>query len=176
MSLSGTWPAILYDESMVDSNGNDDSELAGLFRSETLLRVRSPPMYLSHLVLLMRSRVVCHRCSMQPIRRTPVDIPRARGPVIRFKPERVQRGDQRNQGNNTRNDSIYFNPGLSSDLLLNVHSTLLVISQAVFAVHDSDCFTRNLGGIDLSELYHDVVATLRLKTNWTTETLKFWNS
>jgi hypothetical protein len=35
MSLSGTWPAILYDESMVDNN----NQLSGLFRSETLLRV-----------------------------------------------------------------------------------------------------------------------------------------
>ena len=39
LSLSGTWPAILYDESMVE----EDREVAGLFRSETLLRVCSPP-------------------------------------------------------------------------------------------------------------------------------------
>ena len=37
LSLSDTWPAILYDKSMID----DDDELAGLFRSETLLRVCS---------------------------------------------------------------------------------------------------------------------------------------
>ena len=35
LSLSGTWSAILYDESMVEAN----NELIGLFRSETLLRV-----------------------------------------------------------------------------------------------------------------------------------------
>jgi len=35
VSLSGTWPAILYDESKVEAN----NELTGLFRSETLLRV-----------------------------------------------------------------------------------------------------------------------------------------
>jgi len=34
--LSGAWPAILYDESMIE----DDNELPGLFRSETLLRVQ----------------------------------------------------------------------------------------------------------------------------------------
>ena len=37
LSLSGTWPAILYDEGMTEA----DDELAGLFRSETLLRVHS---------------------------------------------------------------------------------------------------------------------------------------
>lgn len=37
ISLSGTWPAIFYDETMVE----DDDELTGLFRSETLLRVCS---------------------------------------------------------------------------------------------------------------------------------------
>ena len=36
LSLSGTWSAILYDENMVEA----DNELVGLFRSETLLRVR----------------------------------------------------------------------------------------------------------------------------------------
>ena len=51
MSLSGTWPAILYDEGMVNNGGDDDSELTGLFRSETLLRVRLLLMYLSYLVL-----------------------------------------------------------------------------------------------------------------------------
>ena len=35
LSLSGTWSAILYDEDMTEA----DDELAGLFRSETLLRV-----------------------------------------------------------------------------------------------------------------------------------------
>ena len=35
LSLSGTWSAVLYDESMAEAN----SELTGLFRSETLLRV-----------------------------------------------------------------------------------------------------------------------------------------
>lgn len=34
LSLSGRWPAILYNEDMVDG----DNEFAGLFRSETLLR------------------------------------------------------------------------------------------------------------------------------------------
>ena len=35
MTLSGVWPAILYDESIADA----EDELAGLFKSETLLRV-----------------------------------------------------------------------------------------------------------------------------------------
>ena len=43
LSLSGTWSAILYDESMAE----DDNELTGLFRSETLLRVHSPLIILS---------------------------------------------------------------------------------------------------------------------------------
>ena len=34
ISLTNTWPAILYDESMVD-----DCKFSGLFRSETLLHV-----------------------------------------------------------------------------------------------------------------------------------------
>ena len=46
LSLSGTWSAILYDESMVES----DNELAGLFRSETLLRVRLWLISLSQLL------------------------------------------------------------------------------------------------------------------------------
>jgi hypothetical protein len=32
-----------------------------------------------------------------------------------------------------------------------------------------------MGGIDLSEVYHDVVTVLRMKTGWATETLDFWN-
>ena len=54
LSLSGTWPAILYDESIVNDMGDDDSELTGLFRGETLLRVCLPPMYPFHFVLLTR--------------------------------------------------------------------------------------------------------------------------
>ena len=46
LSLSGTWSAILYDESMVES----DNELSGLFRSETLLRVRLRLISLSQLL------------------------------------------------------------------------------------------------------------------------------
>jgi len=45
----------------------------------------------------------------------------------------------------------------------------------VFAVHKGGCFTRDLGSIDLSELYHDAVGVLRTKTEWATETLDFWN-
>ena len=44
LSLTGTWSAILYDETMVE----DDDELCGLFRSETLLRVRRLPVKLYH--------------------------------------------------------------------------------------------------------------------------------
>lgn len=32
-----------------------------------------------------------------------------------------------------------------------------------------------MGGIDLSEVYHNVVTVLRMKTGWATETLDFWN-
>ena len=46
LSLSGTWSAILYDESMVES----DNELASLFRSETLLWVRLWLISLSQLL------------------------------------------------------------------------------------------------------------------------------
>ena len=49
LSLSETWPAILYDEEMVD----EDNELLGLFRSETLLRISWPLQ--SILVLLIHS-------------------------------------------------------------------------------------------------------------------------
>jgi hypothetical protein len=47
--------------------------------------------------------------------------------------------------------------------------------QAVFAVHDSEFYNRYIGGIDLSELYHDVIGALRTKTEWAVETLEFWN-
>jgi hypothetical protein len=40
VSLSGKWSAILYEESIIQ----DDNELIGLFRSETLLRVRLSPI------------------------------------------------------------------------------------------------------------------------------------
>ena len=49
------------------------------------------------------------------------------------------------------------------------------VPQAVFAVHEGAYFTRELGGIDLSRLYHDVVGVLRMKTQWASETLDFWN-
>jgi hypothetical protein len=32
-----------------------------------------------------------------------------------------------------------------------------------------------MGGIDLSEVYHDIVSVLRTKTGWAAETLEFWN-
>ena len=63
-----------------------------------------------------------------------------------------------------------------SSVLLNDRTIFLTCTlQAVFAVHDSGYFRRDLGGIDLSELYHDVVAVLRMKTEWAAETLEFWN-
>ena len=56
VSLSGTWPAVLYDESMIEAG----DELAGLFRSETLLRVyllmAVSPLSLTHSELSVRSR------------------------------------------------------------------------------------------------------------------------
>jgi hypothetical protein len=53
LSLTHTWPAILYDESMFD----DDNEFSGLFRSETLLRVSSSFISVSTLFMLMRSKL-----------------------------------------------------------------------------------------------------------------------
>lgn len=47
--------------------------------------------------------------------------------------------------------------------------------QAIYAVHDYDHYTRDMGGIDLSDVYHDVVTVLRMDTKWATETLDFWN-
>jgi len=55
---------------------------------------------------------------------------------------------------------------------MEVNST---VSQAMFAVHKGRCFSCELGTIDLSEMYHDAVATLRMETKWATETLDFWN-
>ncbi|KAF9641939.1 hypothetical protein BDM02DRAFT_3194221 [Thelephora ganbajun] len=45
----------------------------------------------------------------------------------------------------------------------------------VFAIQDSKHFSCELGGIDLSELYHDVVGVLRTKTEWASKMLEFWN-
>ncbi|KAF9778132.1 hypothetical protein BJ322DRAFT_1114383 [Thelephora terrestris] len=113
LSLTDTWPAILYDENMV----NDEDELAGLFRSETLLR--------------------CGITILKP-KESNAEI----NGIKRITPETI----------------AYF-------------STL-----AIFAIHDSLIFCRDLGGIDLSEVYHDVVAALRMKTEWAVQTLAFWNN
>lgn len=50
-----------------------------------------------------------------------------------------------------------------------------VSTLVVFSVHDGKTFTRDSGDLDLSEVYHDVVAALRTNTKWAEDTVKFWN-
>ncbi|KAF9643823.1 hypothetical protein BDM02DRAFT_3191156 [Thelephora ganbajun] len=133
LSLSGTWPAILYDEAMVEA----DNELIGLFRSETLLR-----------------------CGI-----TILCSPSA-GRGWKY-PERGARSFSASQKES--NAEINGINKVTPEVIAYI-STLVV-----FAIHDSKCFSRELSGIDLSELYHDVVTVLRTKTEWASKTLGFWN-
>ncbi|KAF9784523.1 hypothetical protein BJ322DRAFT_1109240 [Thelephora terrestris] len=133
-SLSGTWSAILYDESMAE----DDDELAGLFRSETLLRCG-----------------ITIFCSPSAGRGWKYPEPGARS----FAASQKESNAEINGIKEITPEAIAY-----------------ISTLAVFAVHDSGYFRRDLGGIDLSELYHDVVAVLRMKTEWAAETLEFWNS
>ncbi|KAF9643155.1 hypothetical protein BDM02DRAFT_3192109 [Thelephora ganbajun] len=133
LSLSGTWPAILYNEAMVEA----DNELIGLFRSETLLW-----------------------CGI-----TILCSPSA-GCGWKY-PERGARSFSASQ--KELNAEINGIDKVTPEVITYI-STLVV-----FAIHDSKCFSRKLGGINLSELYHDVVTVLRTKTEWASKTLGFWN-
>ncbi|KAF9785688.1 hypothetical protein BJ322DRAFT_1188188 [Thelephora terrestris] len=133
LSLTDTWPAILYDESMLD----DDDELAGLFRSETLLRCG-----------------ITILCSPSAGRAWKYAEPGARS----FSASQKESNAEINGIRRITPEAVaYF-------------STLVI-----FAVHDGENYVRDLGDIDLSEVYHDVVAALRTKTEWAVETLAFWN-
>jgi hypothetical protein len=89
--------------------------------------------------------------------------------------KRVKRGDQRDHPCISRSRGILFNVG--NVFLIHIKTALsLTDSQVVFAVHDADNYTRYIGkGVDLSELYHDVVSALRMDTKWAKDTLEFWN-
>ena len=111
---------------------------------------------------------------MWSICRMQVGIPRTERPVVRCKPEGIKCRNQWDQRDNARNDCIYFNSGMLTLLLFHNEGSTDTL-QTVFSVHDGAYFTRDLGGIDLSEVYHDVIAVLRMKTEWVTKTLSFWN-
>ncbi|KAF9786832.1 hypothetical protein BJ322DRAFT_1019413 [Thelephora terrestris] len=133
LSLTGTWSAILYNESMLE----DDDELAGLLRSETLLRCG-----------------IAILCSRSAGREWKFPEPGARS----FSASQKESNAEINGISEITPEAIaYF-------------STLVVS-----AIHDNNCYTHDLGDIDLAELYHDVVAVLRMKTEWAVETLEFWN-